>query len=198
MVDVLQPPVINETELAPMASKLDGAMDGATHPKGKYEEFMMVIAPLKERYGHYIVQCRSWREFAIMSRPTKDTAQIRLTSNVPYFQTNYAALFLVTFLIDVMITPSSLLVTLILLVAWFFFAKKNEDPNWKVNVANMELGKTHRYLIALAVTAILLLVFLGGILFSVLGLVGTAVCVHGICHPSEEREEIQDSEQNVI
>ena len=147
----------SETEMAPIPPQslgqsqpdLSGAMDGEIIPKNKFEEFQMMLGPLKARLesNEKLKQLRPLREFAAVSVPTKETWQVRLQTNVPYFQVNYLATFSVMLFVSILISPTTLFFMILMAIGWFFFLHKNEDENWQVIVGGVQLGKTQRTMV---------------------------------------------------
>ena len=52
---------------------------------------------------------------------------------------------------------------------WAGFLRKNEDPNWKVEVAGIDFGKSQRYIVMCVITLVIIFSFLGQVVFSVMG-----------------------------
>ena len=109
----------------------------------------MMLGPLKARLesSEKLKQFRPLREFAAVSVPTKETWQVRLQTNVPYFQVNYLATFSVMLFVSILISPTTLFFMILMAIGWFFFLHKNEDENWQVIVGGVQLGKTQRTMV---------------------------------------------------
>ncbi|CAJ1349217.1 unnamed protein product, partial [Effrenium voratum] len=150
---------------AELPAGVKGTMDGERPPLSQVEELKKAIEPFKLKYGHYLTQLRPWREFIRLSKPEGDI-QKRLQVNLTHFQINYAAIFLVQMVLAIVSRPECLMVICVLAIIWVMFLKKNDDPNWEVSVGGMPLGKTQRWMVLSAITAIVLLCVVGQVMFS--------------------------------
>eukprot|EP00930_Biecheleria_cincta_P043498 TRINITY_DN29867_c0_g1_i1.p1 TRINITY_DN29867_c0_g1~~TRINITY_DN29867_c0_g1_i1.p1 ORF type:complete len:194 (+),score=42.29 TRINITY_DN29867_c0_g1_i1:76-657(+) len=162
-----------------------GTMDGERPPMSQIEELKQAIEPIKLKYGHYLTQLRPWREFLRVSKPEGDIQQ-RLQANLTHFQINYAVVFLLQMVIAITMNPSALVVICVLGLVWLAFLKKNDDPTWEVSVGGMQLGKTQRWMVLTACTAIVLLCTVGQLFFSTAFFCAILVMLHGILHPVPE------------
>ncbi|KAF4688079.1 hypothetical protein FOZ60_003194 [Perkinsus olseni] len=195
-VSMAEPPA----EAAPgTPSGLDsGPMDGVREPRNKLEELKMYIMPVVARYGHLVRLVRPWREFVQFSKPTKEgEVQKRITGNIQYFQANYAICVLAILSLgeswrqrwgwqETMLASAGV---------WFVFLGKNEDPNWKPKINGMELSKTQRTFGLLAVTLLLVLIFAGGLIMSVLGISAGLTIVHAAFNSGTQFEALDEAEQ---
>lgn len=157
-------------------------MDGKKPPMNKVQEIQEVIEPYQKKYGHYLSKIRPLREFCTLAKPEGDI-KARLEANLTYFQINYALLFAVLFSISLLMKPSSLMVIGLLSLVWVAFLRKNDDPHWIVNIAGIELGKSHRWMVLGLITALVLLTVLGQLFFSAAMTCAVLVVIHGVLHP---------------
>eukprot|EP00413_Alexandrium_margalefii_P049789 CAMPEP_0204608408 /NCGR_PEP_ID=MMETSP0661-20131031/60295_1 /ASSEMBLY_ACC=CAM_ASM_000606 /TAXON_ID=109239 /ORGANISM="Alexandrium margalefi, Strain AMGDE01CS-322" /LENGTH=197 /DNA_ID=CAMNT_0051619917 /DNA_START=68 /DNA_END=661 /DNA_ORIENTATION=+ len=162
-----------------------GKMDGEKPPMNHVEEIQKALEPYQKKYGHYLAKLRPWREFLRLSKPEGDIKR-RLEANLTHYQINYAIIFLVQMITAIVSNPQCLVVICVLALVWIGFLKKNDDPNWEVNIAGMQLGKTQRWMALGAITAVVLLCVVGQILFSAALFCAMLVLVHGILHPVPE------------
>jgi len=167
---------------ADLPAGVAGSMDGEKPPMTQVEEIKKAIEPYREKYGHYLMQIRPWREFMQLSKPNGDM-QNRLQVNLTHYQINYAVVMLLNMVIAIVMNPKCLIMMCVLALVWIAFLRKNEDPNWEVNMFGMSLGKTQRWTVLSVATAIVLLFFAGQILFSAAAFCGVLVLAHAILHP---------------
>mmetsp|Transcript_25540 Transcript_25540/g.53968 ORF Transcript_25540/g.53968 Transcript_25540/m.53968 type:complete len:202 (+) Transcript_25540:78-683(+) len=174
------PDISSTTALPPEGLK--GTMDGEKPAMNKVEEIKKVLEPYQKRYGHYLGKIRSWREFVVLTKPQGDIKK-RLEVNLTHYQINYAVIFLIQMVFAIVTNPQCLIVICVLSLVWMAFLKKNDDPNWEVNVGGMALGKTQRWMVLAAITAIVLLCVVGQVFFSAAFFCAILVIMHGILHP---------------
>lgn len=157
-------------------------MDGEKPPMSHIEEIQKALEPYQKRYGHYLAKLRPWREFLRLSKPEGDITK-RLEVNLTHYQINYAAIFLVQMVVAILTNPQCLIVICVLALVWMAFLKKNDDPNWELSVGGVQLGKTQRWMLLSAITAVVLLCVVGQVFFSAAFFCAVLVVVHGILHP---------------
>jgi len=109
--------------------------------------------------------------------------QEELEANLTHYQINYAVIFLILMVISIVMNPQCLVTICVLVLVWMGFLKKNDDPHWEVNVGGVQLGKTQRWMILSAMTAIVLLCVVGQVLFSAAFTCAIFVLAHGLLHP---------------
>jgi hypothetical protein len=172
-----------DAESLPAAVK--GTMDGERPAMSKIEDLKKAMEPIQKKYGHYLSKMRPWREFLVVSKPEGDIKK-RLETNLTHYQINYAVVFLIQMIIAIVTNPHCLVVMCVLGLVWMGFLKKNDDPNWEVNIGGMSLGKTQRWMVLSTITAIVLLCVVGQILFSAAFFCAVLVVIHGIVHPAPE------------
>jgi hypothetical protein len=177
---------------APMSigsSSPSGAMDGEKVAMSMLEDVKKAIEPYQKKYGHYLQKMRPWGEFFRIAKPEGDIKR-RLDVNLSHYQINYALLFLGQMIIAIVTNPHCLVVIGILAVVWMAFLKKNDDPNWEVNVGGMEIGKTQRWIALSAITAIVLLCFVSQVLFEAAFFCAVLVGAHGVLHPPPIEDDV--------
>lgn len=141
------------------------------------------LQPVKEQAGRCLQKARPWREFLLpLSVPAASEGCSRLTANIHNFQTNYAILFVLQLVVAIVFQPSALICLIITVVAWMFFLKKNDDPDWAPAIGGMQLGPIQRLLLLALVTAIILLFVTGSAIFNTVLLYVMFAFAHGIVH----------------
>jgi len=141
------------------------------------------LQPVKERAGRFLSNAQPWRDFFIpLAVPSSSDACSRLTANIYHFQTNYAILFVVGLVLAIVLQPSALFSVVATVVAWMFFLKKNDDPEWSPVVGGVALGPVQRWLLMCAITAIVLLFVAGPTIFNAAILYLLGALTHGVLH----------------
>mmetsp|Transcript_1329 Transcript_1329/g.3278 ORF Transcript_1329/g.3278 Transcript_1329/m.3278 type:complete len:195 (-) Transcript_1329:155-739(-) len=176
---------------------VQGTMDGEKPAMNNLEEVKKALEPYKQKYGHYLSKVRSWREFIRISKPEGDIKR-RLEVNLTYFQINYAFIFLIQMIVAIVTNPQCLVVICVLATVWVVFLKKNDDPNWEVSVGGMQLGKSQRWMVVTAITAIVLLCVVGQVLFSAAFFCAVCVVIHGILHPIPGDADVDPEQDPMI
>mmetsp|Transcript_46350 Transcript_46350/g.91893 ORF Transcript_46350/g.91893 Transcript_46350/m.91893 type:complete len:264 (-) Transcript_46350:290-1081(-) len=141
------------------------------------------MQPVKERAGRLLSNAQPWRDFFIpLSVPSSSHACSRLMANIYHFQTNYAILFVVGLVSAIVLEPSALVSVVVTVVAWMFFLKKNDDPEWSPVVGGVALGPVQRWLLMSAITAIFILFMAGGTVFNAAIFYLLCAIAHGVLH----------------
>mmetsp|Transcript_19420 Transcript_19420/g.51349 ORF Transcript_19420/g.51349 Transcript_19420/m.51349 type:complete len:188 (+) Transcript_19420:236-799(+) len=141
------------------------------------------LQPMKEQAGKFWSKAQPWRQFVWpMSVPPAAEGCSRITANIYNLQTNYAILFVLDLLLNVLLQPSALVTIVLTIVVWFFFLKKNDDPDWKPEIGGAQLGPMQRWLALAATTAILLLLVAGSTIFNATLVYVFFAGVHGVLH----------------
>merc|ERR1719411_460549 len=100
-------------------------------------------------------------------------------------------------IVAIVMNPSCLIAMCVLALVWVAFLRKNDDPNWEVNVGGMSLGKTQRWMVLSAITAIVLLCVVGQVFFSAAFFCAILVLCHGILHAPPD-DIIGEDNENMI
>jgi hypothetical protein len=140
------------------------------------------LAPYQQKYGHYLLNMKPWKEFFWpLSNPNGEACN-RLSVNLIYFQINYALVFGGFMVWSIFAHPKSLALMCVLAVAWVFFLKKNADPEWVLEVGGLTLGPTQRWTVLCTITALSTLVFASQVITSAAIMCAIFVAVHGMLH----------------
>lgn len=151
-------------------------------PMTKVGDLQVALEPYRERYGAYLKKMRPWKQFFSFAKPEGDL-KARLEANLTHFQINYAIIFLIQCIWSLVMNPHCMAVVAVLVIVWMWFLKKNDDPDWEVNIGGINLGKTQRWLVLCALSAVAFLVSAGNLLFSAAFAAGCLIAVHGMLHP---------------
>jgi hypothetical protein len=177
---------------------LGGAMDGIRVPANQFEYVKGVVIAQVGKYGNVVKTVRPWKEFIVVSKPptTADVIIKKIQTNVTYYQSNYLILVSGFLMLSLLTSPSCLLLFAVLGAGWGFLLKLNEDPNYVLVVAGVPLGKNQRMIAASLLTGILVLIFAGSIILSVLGMSAVAVAGHAILNNSSAPTRIENVEED--
>lgn len=155
----------------------------------------MAAATLPASFQAMSVQ--PWRTFCLpLSVPSAALVFSRLTANLFYFQTNYAVLFVAALVLSIVLQPSALISVAITAIAWVLFMRKNQDPDWKLAVGGVELGRAHRWAAMTGGTAVVLLFMAGSTIFNAALTYLCFAALHGVLHdpsscgPSSIHEDV--------
>mmetsp|Transcript_45758 Transcript_45758/g.106246 ORF Transcript_45758/g.106246 Transcript_45758/m.106246 type:complete len:204 (+) Transcript_45758:66-677(+) len=173
----------------PLPKGLDGTMDGERPPMSKMEEIKKIFSGVQEKYGHYVSHMKPWREFFTLSKPNNDL-QARLRANVVYFQINYMMITAATIVVYIITDVRSVMCIAVMSLIWMAFLKKNEDPNWEVNIGGMPLGKSQRQVVLGCISVIALICASAERVFAALFTAIILVCAHGVLHVIPENAEV--------
>ena len=173
---------------------IKGAMDGVRVPANQFEMVKAVVVSQLGKYSSVTKTVRPWKEFIIVAKPptSADVIMKKIQTNVVYYQSNYLVLMTVFLLLSVLTSPACLLLFGLLGAGWGYLLKKNEDPTYMLVTAGVPLGKQQRMITAALVSGILILIFAGSIIMSVLGMSAVAVGAHALLNDSPAPEQLQN------
>lgn len=141
------------------------------------------LGAVKDQASSFLSKAQPWREFLWpLSVPTANEGCSRLSANVFNFQTNYAILFVVELVLSILTQPSALMCIILTVITWVLFLKKNEDPDWAPKIGGVVLSPMQRWLLLAAVTAIVLLLWVGGPIFNAALMYLVFFLAHGLLH----------------
>lgn len=130
---------------------------------------------------------KPWKDFLLpVALPQSGPGALdSCQKNVRFFRTNYVLLFLGYFALNALTTPSILLLLGLLALFWVWFAKKNADPAWVVEVGGVQVAAAQRWFFAVCGTGLLVVYFCGGLLFSCGWVFLVIMLLHGVIHSTE-------------
>ncbi|KAK7344170.1 hypothetical protein VNO77_13501 [Canavalia gladiata] len=139
--------------------------------------------------SNMIATPRSWREFldlSALSRPLSyDDAMFRLRRNLGYFRFNYSAVMLFILFLSLLWQPVSMILFLILLVAWFYLYFSRDRP---VVILNHTLDDRTVFCVLSLLTVVVLVSTHVGINVLVSLIVGVIlVALHGAFRVTEDQ-----------
>jgi hypothetical protein len=177
---------------------INGAMDGIRVPANQFEMVKAIVVSQLGKYSGVTKSVRPWKEFLVVAKPptSADVMLKKIQANVMYYQSNYLVLMTIFLLFSVLTSPSCLLLFALLGMGWGFLLKKNEDPTYMLVIAGVPLGKQQRMIAAALVSSILVLLFAGSIIMSVLGMSAVAVGAHALVNDSTAPEQLENSDPN--
>jgi hypothetical protein len=188
------------SSLPPVMStgNINGAMDGIRVPANQFEMVKAIVVSQLGKYSGVTKSVRPWKEFLVVAKPptSADVMLKKIQANVMYYQSNYLVLMTIFLLFSVLTSPSCLLLFALLGMGWGFLLKKNEDPTYMLVIAGVPLGKQQRMIAAALVSSILVLLFAGSIIMSVLGMSAVAVGAHALVNDSTAPEQLENSDPN--
>lgn len=175
-----------------------GAMDGQRVPANQFELVKMVIVSQLSKYSGVTKSVRPWGEFLVVAVPPTqaDIIMKKLQTNVTYYQSNYVMLMSVFLIFSVLTSPSCLFLFAILGAAWAWLLSKNEDPQYMLVIAGIPLGKQQRMIAASVVSGLLILIFAGSLILSVLGLSALGVGAHALLNNATVPERLDTVDPN--
>lgn len=173
-------------------------MDGVRVPANQFEVVKAMVVGQLGRYSGVTKTVRPWREFVVVSKPptSGDIIMKKIQTNVHYYQSNYIVLVTIFLLISILTTPSCLVLFAILGLGWGVLLKKNQDPEYMLVLAGVPLGKTQRTIGASIISGILILIFAGSLILSVLGLSAVAVAAHAVLNNSNAPSQLENVEED--
>ena len=175
-----------------------GAMDGQRVPANQFELVKMVVAAQLGKYANVTRSARPWGEFLVIAAPPTqaDVIMKKLQTNVAYYQSNYLMLMTVFLLFSVLTSPSCLFLFALLGAGWAWLLSKNEDPQYVLVIAGIPLAKQQRLIAASVLSGLLILIFAGSLILSVLGLSAMAVGAHALLNNATVPERLDNIDDN--
>ena len=154
-----------------------------------------LLEQLKARKLHrHFRPLPSFADFRAFSRPHNSAeAWTRLELNLQWFWLNYALIGLLVATLAIVSQPS-LLLTLLLLAAVWLLALSREAIAVPGVRGLVLVGKTKMWALY-GVSGVVLVLFAGGTIVMVVGVVGTLVCAHAVLHATPSQEERDAEEQ---
>mmetsp|Transcript_28198 Transcript_28198/g.52916 ORF Transcript_28198/g.52916 Transcript_28198/m.52916 type:complete len:252 (+) Transcript_28198:93-848(+) len=166
-----------------MLQTLLGSVLGSASEKMVGAAVPTSLGNVKDQASSFLSKAQPWRQFVWpLSVPSANEGCSRISANVFNYQTNYAILFIVQLILSVIMQPSALMCIVFTVVTWILFLKKNDDPEWTPKIGGVVLSPMQRWLLLAAVTAIVLLLWLGGVIFNAVLMYLLFFLVHGLLH----------------
>ena len=177
---------------------INGAMDGIRVPANQFEVVKTLVMTQMGKYAYVTKTVRPWREFVVVAKPpTGDDVIIKkIRTNVTYYQSNYAVLVATFLLFSLLTSPACLFLFAGIGAGWGYLLKKNEDPNYMLVVAGVPLGKPQRTIAMSILSAILILIFAGSLILSVLGMSAVAVGAHAVLNNANVPAHIENADED--
>ncbi|CAK9047966.1 unnamed protein product [Durusdinium trenchii] len=146
------------------------------------------LGAVKDKASNFLSMAQPWRDFVWpLSMPSANEGCSRLSANVFHFQTNYAILFVAELVLSILTQPSALMCLMVTVITWVLFLKKNEDPDWAPKIGGVVLSPMQRWLLLSFVTAIVLLLWVGGPIFNAALMYLMFFLAHGLLHEPPAR-----------
>jgi len=176
-----------------------GSMDGEPVALGRFDEIKKWLGPLREAYGRH-VPMRPWMEFLRieLAVPKKESAMAHLNHNIHAFRGNYLAVLAIFLLVTIITSPWCLVVVGALCGGWIAFLRKNEDENWHVNVGGIVVNKLHRLYAMAVLTLLVIVLFLGSVLGSVIFCGSLFTIAHAVMHKPLTSDLDLPDDDNII
>jgi len=177
---------------------IGGSMDGVRVPANQFELVKGIVVSQVNKYSNITKTVRPWREFIVIARPptSADIIIKKIQTNVTYYQSNYLMLVSGFMMLSLLTTPSCIVLFGLLGAGWAYLLKLNEDPNYMLVVAGVPLGKNQRMIAASLLTGILILIFAGSLILSVLGMSAVGVACHAVLNdpPTSQIENVEEDD----
>lgn len=126
---------------------------------------------------------RPWFEFFHL--PPRHRMKETLLTNLQKYKMNYGILTILAMLVTILLNISQFIWLVILIPIWCAFVSKSTDPSWEsIQLGSFTLGRGGQWTALASITALLLLLVVGPILFPIAMLCAGAVAFHAVSHPS--------------
>lgn len=141
---------------------------------------------VKPHFNSMHSSTRPFQEFCVLAKPDGDGFK-RLQLNLRHYRSNYTMGFFALSSASVLFSPASLVAIVILTAVWMtFLKKKNEDPEWTLQIGSYELSKTKQWIILDTLTGLVLLLAVGRHLVVAALITSIGATGHAVMHPLPE------------
>lgn len=133
--------------------------------------------------GESVLVVKPWTDFFHL--PPRHRMKETLLANLHKYKINYGILTMLAMLVTILLNITECIWLMVLVPIWFVFLKKTSDPNWEsIQFGNFTLSRGGQLTALASITALLLLLVVGPILFPIAMVSAGAIALHAVSHPS--------------